>query len=958
MPAFATTHVAVLEQRRERLEVRVARLLDVHARHVPERGREPLAPLAGRADAAGRGAGSARARRSLATSRRAVRRTGPRTARSSACSPSTSTSGRAGRGRAARGAPRTRRAGAARGRRRSAASRSRSTRSPVDAVVAREVVAHDVVLDDVARRSAARSTPLPTVWSQLATYADDREPEPPRGEEERARRLRVWTFARTSERAVRAHPLEQRRRHVSARREVPAADIARSSHCRPRQRARAGGVEEPVRVPVAHPLAVEAVAAVEPDRERVVARVPVERRGRPGAGALDAPRRAPGAARRRARTGTSPDGAAHTRGLVRAARGCAASRSGEPLRAARRRSRSRRRPASGAGRGGRPRSASVTASRARGGAAIRSASDAPSSRWKRSASCGVPHAGQPSTPKTVDAAVRRSAAADARRRARRPARGPRARRRASNGRRPPRASPRRRGSATACSRPRRRRRRARATRTAEQRLVQHHRPVREEHRVVAVAQDRAASRLRELAGRELDPTRRRPDREPDRDALLRLLDRPAQERARLLGVRRAARSSCSGSAARSETSRSDWCDLPGPGGDEARVVERVDDLRPLARLVVDLLVRARGEEATRTSSRPGGGRGARARPRSRPCPARRSRTRRSGPGTRARSARMRQSEARSASSTTSSVVRRGELDERLAVGLDDVLVRDLRTRVPSPALGLALERSGRALLERRRPARRGEPVEPELAQPRVDPLDELRDSARSNDSSSGAPACQRYVPPPSARAPRVLHEGDALALDRARDERLRRRRPRRGRTRTPRRSAAWSCPSHVRDVPAEGARASPRGRRARGSPPSACPTGARCGRRRPRARRAARAPRPGAPPSSGPPAARRRRSSRPRRPPRPRCRFAQAIPRPFEMPIPSEPELASIPGTPTSGCPSRPPSRRSRSSCSVEMTPSATQRRVETRERRGPSTRRRRRGSGLSKPSSATFSSS
>ena len=30
-------------------------------------------------------------------------------------------------------------------------------------------------------------------------------------------------------------------------------------------------------------------------------------------------------------------------------------------------------------------------------------------------------------------------------------------------------------------------------------------------------------------------------------------------------------------------------------------------------------------------------------------------------------------------------------------------------------------------------------------------------------------------------------------------------------------------------------------------------------------------------------------------------RFAQAIPRPFEIPIPSEPEFASIPGTPTSG---------------------------------------------------------
>ena len=41
--------------------------------------------------------------------------------------------------------------------------------------------------------------------------------------------------------------------------------------------------------------------------------------------------------------------------------------------------------------------------------------------------------------------------------------------------------------------------------------------------------------------------------------------------------------------------------LAGPGRNQAGVVERVDDLRPLARLVVDLLVRARGEEATRTS---------------------------------------------------------------------------------------------------------------------------------------------------------------------------------------------------------------------------------------------------------------------------------------------------------------------------------------------------------------------
>ena len=55
----------------------------------------------------------------------------------------------------------------------------------------------------------------------------------------------------------------------------------------------------------------------------------------------------------------------------------------------------------------------------------------------------------------------------------------------------------------------------------------------------------------------------------------------------------------------------------------------------------------------------------------------------------------------------------------------------------------------------------------------------------------------------------------------------------------------------------------------------------------------------------------------------PEVALAQAIPRAFEIPIPSEPEFASIPGTPTSGCPSRPPSLRSRSSRSVGTTPSA-----------------------------------
>src|SRR5205823_12464551 len=39
--------------------------------------------------------------------------------------------------------------------------------------------------------------------------------------------------------------------------------------------------------------------------------------------------------------------------------------------------------------------------RARSASAMRSASDDPSRPWKRSASAGVRHAGQPSTPKTV-----------------------------------------------------------------------------------------------------------------------------------------------------------------------------------------------------------------------------------------------------------------------------------------------------------------------------------------------------------------------------------------------------------------------------------------------------------------------------------------------------------------------------------------------------------------------------
>src|SRR5919204_630653 len=92
------------------------------------------------------------------------------------------------------------------------------------------------------------------------------------------------------------------------------------------------------------------------------------------------------------------------------------------------------------------------------------------------------------------------------------------------------------------------------------------------------------------------------------------------------------------------------------------------------------------------------------------------------------------------------------------------------------------------------------------------------------------------------------------------------------------------------------------------------------------------------------------------RPPRPRKRFAQAIPRPFDSPIPSEPEFASIPGTRTSGWPSSPPSRRSRSNRSAGITPSACSA-AYSPGTSCPFDEKKTSRSGWSQPSSTTFSS-
>ena len=287
-------------------------------------------------------------------------------------------------------------------------------------------------------------------------------------------------------------------------------------------------------------------------------------------------------------------------------------------------------------------------------------------------------------------------------------------------------------------------------------------------------------------------------------------------------------------------------------------MERVDDLRALARLVVDLLVRARGEERRERVDDRAAARVARARPPPRPCPARRSRTRGSGPGTRARR-RGRGSRRRGRRRG-----RRGARARRRARTSSSPYASTTYSSVTvAPRSGADSRARPRARLRRRL---RGvdrlerERLEPERREPRADSLDELgeRPLERLVVGRAGVPAVR---PASLAQRGRMLHERDALALDRPRDERLRpivavandakaARQRARGRAR---RTSATCQPND--------AELAPRDRRARRSRPSACPTGARCGRRRPSGRPsrscAARLERPR---SSGPPAARRRRS--------------------------------------------------------------------------------------------------
>ena len=302
----------------------------------------------------------------------------------------------------------------------------------------------------------------------------------------------------------------------------------------------------------------------------------------------------------------------------------------------------------------------------------------------------------------------------------------------------------------------------------EQRLVEQHGPY-ASSTASCPSRSTAPRPARARSRRKLDPARRGTDREADRDALVRILDRPAHERPRLLRVRRLHDREPGERAEQRDVAHA-LVRLPGPGRNQARVVERVDDPRALARLVVDLLVRARGEER-------GEGVDHRQEAVAREAGRGRDQVLLRDPAL-DEAVRVRELEAADAAVGGEVGVEHehvgrvsAELEERFAVRVHDVLVRrppSARTRTaparPRGCRGRAFLVVGR-LVGRRVEAERGEPF-----------LDARASSATasSNGSAAGAPACQRYVPPPVLERARMLHERDALALDRPRDERLRR----------------------------------------------------------------------------------------------------------------------------------------------------------------------------------------
>ena len=770
----------------------------------------------------------------------------------------------------------------------------------------------------------------------------DRQPQPPRSREERHRAHGLHVREQEA-RAVAPHRLEQPPGNVAPGAEEPP--LHRTLDAGPmRQAAVAIRVEHPVRMARLHPLGVEAVPAVQADRERVVAELPVERgvdaregtvgKAVPGGEIVSVEHRQAGHSvepfRRRVARHEEDGGEAPAQALV------------EPGR----RFPCRRRRGSRAGRGGRPRRA-WSSSGGRGGSLCPATGGCGDPRRERCAVEAVEAerlVGRPARGPALDAEdgddAARERGAEARRPGRRPASGPRGRR----------------GARTAQPRPRATLRRSRlsqgiaTTRTASapalprcsaasERLVEHHGAVREEHRIPAVAQHRAAARLGQIGGSSI---RRGEGPIARRSATLPSASSTAQRTSAVVSSHEPGWTIVtSGQRPEERDVAHALVRLPGPGRDQPRVVERVD--RPSSpRSPGCRSARSRARRGTRRrSSRRAGTRGGPCPPPSRPCPARRSRTRRTGPGYASSNARMRQSEARSASRTTRSS--RSAPSSRSASPYASTTYSS-RTfaRVPAPDSGspsrLRRSASGSTGLERGR-------IEPERREP---------GSATASSSSAtrprerlvarARPACQRYVPPPSASAagcsmkdtpfPFTVCATSAFGVVVAVPEALehgaqrgvvvavaRRRRPSRRRA-----SFASRSPS---------ARISSVGLSDWTSFRST--TTHRF--------RAARAPPPAAPPSSGPPGARRRRSSRRR------GRRGRADASPRRSRAPSRCPSRASPSSPRSRGRRRRGGRRGRRGGGGGGSARAGSRRARraprtARGRRGPSRRRRRRGRG------------
>ena len=336
---------------------------------------------------------------------------------------------------------------------------------------------------------------------------------------------------------------------------------------------------------------------------------------------------------------------------------------------------------------------------------------------------------------------------------------------------------------------------SRASSDGDERLVQHHRPVREQDGVAALAQHDSAPDGRLVARR-----RARSDAATARSRAGSRRSPSASSTAqrtsasRLLGVRRLHDRHVRKRREQRDVAKT-LVRLPRAGRDQTRVVERVDDLRALARLVVDLLVRPRREEGRERVDDREEARAAPARRRSRPCPARRSRTRRTDRDrparTRARGSRRRgrrrarrAARARSPSSTSASPYASTTYSSVTPVG--SARPRRSPARLRGCARLLDRARAARTSAARGR-ARRTPPRSARRA-----PRARAR-TARRPERPRASGRCRR----PRASADRMLHERDALALDRVRDERLRPSRRPRGSARRRPRSAAWSCPSQV-----------------------------------------------------------------------------------------------------------------------------------------------------------------